>query len=76
VQRIVDEEIEHELDLSYYMLNNETFFKLLPTIFTDHMMSIKSLDLTGNNLDDDALQVICDRFKSAHNTSLEKLVLD
>jgi hypothetical protein len=49
------EEIENELDLSYYYLNNDAFMNLLPVLETNHLLKIEILNLTANTIDDDAL---------------------
>jgi len=53
-------EIENEVDLSYYYLNNDAFMAVLPVLEVNHLLKIESLNLTANTIDDDALIELCD----------------
>ncbi len=63
-------EIENELDLSYYYLNNAAFIALLPVLEVNHLLKIETLNLTANVIDDDAIIELCDTLLNVHNTSL------
>lgn len=63
-------EIEFEVDLSYYYLNNDAFMALLPTIEVNDLLKIESLNLTANEIDDDAIAELCDSLLNVHNTTL------
>ena len=49
------------------MLNNESFFKLLPPLVTTFLLDVKILNLTANTIDDDAIAELMDNLKSIHN---------
>ena len=51
----VTKEIENEMDLSYFYLNNEAFINLLAPLEVQDLLRIKTLNLTANVIDDDAL---------------------
>ena len=63
-------EIEFEVDLSYYYLNTDAFMALLPTIEVNDLLKIESLNLTANEIDDDAIAELCDSLLNVHNTTL------
>ena len=72
----VTKEIENEIDLSYFYLNNEAFINLLAPLEVNDLLRIKTLNLTANVIDDDAIGELCDRLLNIHNTSMEHLILE
>lgn len=70
------QEIENEVDLSYYYLNNAAFIALLPVLEVNHLLKIETLNLAANAIDDDAIIELCDTLLNVHNTSLQRLSID
>ena len=64
------DEIENEVDLSYYYLTNDAFIAVLPVLEVNHLLKISRLNLSGNSIDDDALIELADTLLNVHNTSL------
>ena len=69
-------EIENELDLSYYYLTNDAFIAILPELEVNHLLKIQRLNLSGNSIDDDALIELTDTLLNVHNTSLQRIDLE
>ena len=58
------------------MLNNETFFKLLPTLTTYELFKAKTINLTANTITDEAIAELLLYVKSVNNKEIETLIID
>lgn len=78
-QRLKDDvakEILNEVDLSYYYLTNDAFFNVLPVIEVNYFLTIQTLNVSGNVLDDEAIRAICDSLIMSHNLTIQKLLMN
>ncbi len=64
------QDIENEIDLSYFYLNNDAFMAILPVLEVNHLLKIETLNLTANVIDDNAIVELCDTLLNVHNTTL------
>ena len=51
----VAKEVLNEVDMSYYYLTNDAFFNVLPVIEVNYFLTIQTLNVSGNVLDDEAI---------------------
>lgn len=70
-----ERQIDKVVDLSYYYLNNDAFYTVLPELEIKYFLGMKKLDLRGNSIDDGGLRELCDTLNLCHNTTLRELDL-
>lgn len=67
------DQIQLELDLSYYYLCNKGFSAILPQLEEEHFSKIKRLSIAGNALNDQAIIELCLSLKQLHCQTIESL---